>query len=239
MAGWAACLLSGGATHFAALRLFPDVEFAEIGGACWLRGSKLDEELERELKKIPGLTRFEQASSGRLRPVGSRIPDRALPPAAWQPLRQAVKVGLPVAALGGQTNQRVPIRLIRTSEEQPAFALRTSLETWVDYAIQAALVRLHPLRFAAMETREVLLLGSPLPGIPGQLYSETAGLLLPCGFAWAPAVSSSVLRQVFNARAEDFVVLAEDDTHQVIPEEQFVPASRSAVRLTLAEWSHA
>src|SRR5262245_15243427 len=80
MSGWAACLLKGEAGELVGLRLFPDIQFAEVGGVCWLRGSKLDNDLEQELKKIPGLVRFDLLSGDKLRPAGSRIPDRTLPP---------------------------------------------------------------------------------------------------------------------------------------------------------------
>src|SRR5262245_18427086 len=109
MPGWAACLLNGRPSDIASLRLFPNIEFADISGAYWLRGTKLDDGLEHELKKVPGLARFEILGSDRLRPAGSRIPDRILPPADWQPLRQAVIGTLPVSALRGESTQKIPI----------------------------------------------------------------------------------------------------------------------------------
>jgi hypothetical protein len=89
-----------------------------------------------------------------------------------------------------------------------------------------------------MENREVLVLGSPLPGIPGRRYAGSEGILVPCGYAWSPSVEVSVLRQLFELHPNDWVLLDEDHTHQVIRAEQFVPASRSAARRTIAEWSN-
>lgn len=239
MPGWAACLLSGRVADLAALRLFPSIEFTEIGGAYWLRGTTLDETLEHELKKIPGLARFTMLPSDKLRPAGSRISDQTLPPAVWRQLRQAVTATLPVAALCGQNTQRIPVSLVRDDNEQPALALLTGLEAWVDYASGAALARLAPLRFAAMENREVLVLGAPLPSISGRRFTGTEGILTPSGFTWTPKVEAGVLRQLFELRPDDWVLLAEDNTHQVIRAEQFVPVSRSAARRTLMEWSNA
>lgn len=229
---WAASLSNGCAADLAGLRLFPDIEFAEIGGVCWVRGSRLEETLEQELKKVPGLMRFEVFSSNRLRPVGSRIPDQQLPLGKWRPLKEQLAVALPVAALAGKTNRRIPIVLIRTCDEQTASALRTTLENWVEYATTAPLIRLKHLRFAAADNREVLILGTPLPALSGQRHAFHQGLLVPCGFTWSPSVDASVLREVFNVRPEDYVLLCEDNTHQIIPEEQFVPATRSGARLT-------
>jgi hypothetical protein len=225
-------------SDLAALRLFPNIEFAEIGGAYWLRGTTLDDVLEHELKKIPGLARFTLLPSDKLRHAGSRIPDRTLPPAVWRPLRQAVTAALPVAALGGENTQKIPIALIRASEEQPVLALLTGLDAWVEYAAGASLARLAPLRFAATENREVLVLGTPLPSISGRRFAGTEGILAPCGFSWTPKVEPSVLRQLFELRPDDWVLLAEDNTHQIIRAEQFVAASRSAARRTFMEWSN-
>jgi len=238
MPSWAACLLSGRANDIAALRLFPHIELAEIGGALWLRGTKLDDVLEHELKKIPGLERFELLASDRLRPAGSRIPDRTLPPGAWRPLRQVVVGSLPVAALSGENTQKVAIALVRSGQEEPAVALLTTLDHWVEYAANAALARLARLRFAAAEHGQVLILGVPLPAIPGRRYAAKEGILVPCGFTWTPAVDAKVLCQLFDLKPDDLVVLAEDNTHQVIGGEQFVPASRNAVRTTARELDH-
>jgi hypothetical protein len=239
MSHWAACLLTAQIGEFSLLRLFPGIEFAEVGGALWLRGNNLETNLEQELKRIPGLIRFELMASNRLRPVESRISDRVLPAAIWRPLKDAVGVTLPVAALSGETTRKVPLVLIRSSVEQPVSALRISLDEWVQYVTGAAMVRLNPLRFAAMEARQVLVLGCPLPAISGQRFGERGGLLVPCGFTWSPPVEAVVLRQLFSLGADDYVILAEDNTHQILRSEQFVPASRSAARRTLAEWNHA
>ena len=238
MPDWAACLETGHAGDLAALRLFPGIEFAEVGGTYWLRGRNVADGLEHELKKIPGLARFDLVSSDRLRPAGSRIPDRILPAANWRPLRETLVPALPVAALGGQTTHRIPISLVRTTSEQPASGLMIALDDWVAYANTAPLVRLVPLRFAAMEKREVLVLGNPLPPIPGRRYAAAEGLLVPSGFAWSPPVDGAVIAQLLGLTPEDVAVLADDGTHQVIHREQFVPASRSAARRTLAEWNN-
>lgn len=235
MSGWAACLPTKRAHDLAALRLFPDIDFAEVHGVYWLRGASLDETLERELKKVPGLDRFELLPAERLRPVESRIPDRILPNVQWQPLKQCFSVTLPVAVLGGESQQRIPVMLVRDSREQPAAALGLPLNTWVTYASTAPLVRLGPLRFAAMEGSQALVIGTPLPSLPGRRYSEESGVLVPCGFTWSPAVDPGVLQQLFKLGRGDVVVLAEDNTHQTIRAEQFVAASRSASRLSLEQ----
>jgi len=236
--GWAACLSNGRASDVAGLRLFAEIDFAEVGGVYWVRGKRLDDVLEHELRKVPGLERFELLDNERLRPVGSRIPDRVLPRVNWRSLRDCSLIKLPLAALCGENTQKVSLVLVRTAEEQPTTALLVRQDDWVEFATIAALVRLERLRFAAAESRDVLVIGNPLPAIAGHRYAGSNGVLAPCGFTWSPAVDANVLRQLFQLNAGDFALLAEDNTHQVIRGEQFVPASRSAARITLAEWTH-
>jgi hypothetical protein len=233
---WAACLSDARADDFAALRQFPAIEVASVGGMWWLRGAKLDQDLQRELKKIPRLIVFEILPSQRIRPVESRIPDRTLPPTTWRPIKEVVAVKLPVAALAGEARQKIQVMLIRGAAEQSPAALQVSLDAWVQYATYAPESRLKPLRFAAMEERQVLILGYPLPGISGKRYAQGSGIFVPCGFTWSPQVDATILRRLLNLKETDIALLAEDNTHQVIHAEQFVPASRSAVRSTLNNW---
>jgi hypothetical protein len=235
---WAACLSDASANDFAALRLFHGIEIAEIGGTWWVRGAALDERLQRELKKIPRLSVFEVLGSQRLRLLESRIPDRNLPPATWRPIKETVGVKLPVAALAGEARQKIQLRLVRNGAEQKAAALQVRLDTWVQYATTAPAIRLKSLRFAAMEERAVLILGHPLPGISGKRYAEDSGIFVPCGFTWSPGVDAAVLRELLELKENDIALLAEDNTHQMIHAEQFVPASRSAARATQRDWAH-
>lgn len=236
---WAACISLAQLERLAGLRLFPKVEFARAGELAWLRGAALDEDLERALKKIPGLERFDWVESERLRPVGSRIADRRLPALAWGPLVEALPVALPAPALPGEARQKIGVSLARSSAEAEPAALLTTVEAWKAFATTAPAVRLERLRFAVMETGQVLVLGTPLPSARGTQLTASEGILVPAGFSWTPAVDAAVLRQLFELNGEDVALLAEDHTVQVVRAEQMVPASRSATRASLGELRHA
>lgn len=249
MTRWAASLPSGLARELASLRLFPSLELAIGRGLIWIRSEQpLTPDLDRELRKIPGLKRYEATENDRLRMVGSRIADVTLPAGPWSPLRQFSTVSLPPCGPGAETRQKIPLLLARVTTEQmrppagstvgpkgfQADALVTTLEEWVSFATVAATVRLERLRFAVMEDRTTLVLGTPLPGIPGRPHTLSSGVLVPCGWAWSPPVDPSVVRELVAAGPDDLILLAHDHTHQVIRAEQLLPASRSAARLTLA-----
>ena len=229
---WAACILSRDVSVVAELRLIPGIEVAEICGTLWLRGQNCDAALEKLLQKIPGLELFDLLDSGRLKRRGFRIPDRMLPPATWQWIGDFVKTCLPAAALAGEVRQKLSIRLIRSQVVEPASALLTTARSWTEIATTAPLARLAPLRFAAAEHGQVLVLGLPLPSVTGCQLVDRQGILVPCGFTWEPGVDASVLRQLFGLGADGIAILSEDNTHQVLCAEQFVKASRSAARGT-------
>jgi len=228
---WAACIPLAEFRDLAALRLFADVEFVEVERTIWLRGARTDE-LERSLARVPGLHRFEVLETGQLRSANSRIPGGMLPLSGWRPLKEALVPDLPTAAIGGETRQKLTLSVVRSGAEQAPAALLTPLADWTEFAEHSPIVRLERLVFAVSEDRQVLVLGRPVPPLPGARMVNRAGILTPCGFAWTPSVEPAVLRQLFALGENDVAVLAEDGTHQVIRSEQFVRASRSAARAT-------
>ncbi|MDB6112408.1 MAG: hypothetical protein JWR69_4158 [Pedosphaera sp.] len=238
MTAWAACIKSADRDALAAIRVFPGTECAEIGGIVWLRGEDLSEDLERALAQIPGLERFELLAPDRLKSPRSRIPCGTLPPRSWRALKDTIVPSLPLATLPGEARQKLALTLVRSRAEQTPSALITTLAAWADFASQAPMVRLEPLSFAVNEDRQTLVLGQPLPPLTGVRLVNQAGILTPCGYAWSPAVSASMLRELFGLGADDVAVLAADGTHQLVRAEQFVRASRSAARLTLTALNH-
>ena len=82
-------------------------------------------------------------------------------------------------------------------------------------------------------TREQVrfVLGTPLPSLPGRACVEDAGIVVPAGFAWTPAVSARVVRRALFA-TDETIVLWEEDGVRLLDAELFVPASRAAAHAT-------
>ena len=237
MKPWVACLDSGNAEWLAALRLFPHLECLEIGDSVWVRGADVNEALLRQLRKIPALDFFELLPSGKLKAPDSLIPQAAAPVSGWRPLREVIRPELPPARLAGECRQKQIVSLVRGGEVRPAAALLTRLAEWLEFARLAPEVRLEPLAFAASEERQILVIGQPLPSVPGLRLTNDNSVLFPCGYTWSPAVSSAVLREMFDLGPSDLVVLAADGTQQIIRAEQLVRANRASARLTAAAFN--
>jgi hypothetical protein len=236
---WVFLLAPSDEAALAPLRLAAGLEIAPGNQALWLRGPAPDEALARALSALPATARFERLANDRLRPLDSRIASQRLPDLRWTPLAKWCQVALPPAALAGTPPGPVPLRLVRSTEEQPPNLLLVDLETWTNFALRAAEVRLRPLRFAVSAERRVLVRGLPLPPLPGGRFVERGNVAVPAGFAWQPAVPVEVVRRLFAASGDALVLWQADGSCVRLHSDHFIPATRGAARETLAGFSGA
>jgi hypothetical protein len=87
------------------------------------------------------------------------------------------------------------------------------------------------LRFAATSNR-TLIAGNPLPPLDGTRLWERGGIIVPCGFDLSPPIDPATLRRALALSADDAALFQEDGNWELIPAGAFVPARRSAIRLT-------
>jgi hypothetical protein len=226
------------AEALAPLRLIR-IEVAEKEPFVWVRGAGDDEQLERLVRALPAIARYEVTAGNRLRKLESRIPDEILPALNWQPLNAWLRVRMPSTNpspppyVGGYS---VGLRIVRSSEERPIDLLMTSIGEWRDFALRAPELRLRQLRFAADAAGNVVIRGNPLPPLPGRQFVLHANIAVQAGFTWEPAVSADVLVRRLGLSADALALLHEDGTYSRIESEQFVTATRSAIRETAAEF---
>ena len=236
------------------LRLVVEIEAAEIDGVFWLRGSSLSDALRLALRKIPGLCRFELLANGTLRAEGARVPFGHLPDLRWQPLPQWFPVTFSTPLGATAMPPGVPLRLVRSSIERPATALLAELPAWLAFATEAPEIRLRPLRFAAARDGRVWIEGSPLPAVSGVRFCIVAAtppsqavsaapppqprIAIPCGFTCAPALSAIALQRWLALAEGDTAFARENGEWEIIKAEQFIPATRSAVRATAEALAH-
>jgi MoxR-vWA-beta-propeller ternary system domain bpX2 len=229
---WVICLARADAAWLAPLRLNSGVQVAEADELIWLRGRNGDEHLARALRGLPAAARYEWLGDDRLRRLGTRIPAGTLPQLRWQALGDWLRVDLPAAAIPACEPRPVPLRIIRSAEEQAADLLLTDLSEWTRFASEAAEVRLRRLQFAVDAGAKALVRGTPLPPLPGQRFVLHRSIAVPAGFEWYPAVGADVLMVRLGVSSEALVLWHEDGTLTRLHADQFVPATRSAVRAT-------
>lgn len=227
---WAVCLPLDAAPSAAGLRLEPGIEVLDNTDAIWLRGDAADERTQKLLLQLPGAQRFEVLSSGDLRPLGSRLPGGRLPAGVWKQLKDWGQIELPAAAFAARIDARIPLKLVRTTGASQANVLATTLAEWAAYGGTAPQVRLRRWRFAVSAEGAVIVHGNPLPPLPGVSYVEQSSVAVPCGWGWSPAVEAELLRNAWNLAPDDLALVAADGTWEHLRGDQFVHATRSAIR---------
>jgi hypothetical protein len=218
-----------------AVRAIPGLRAAtEDDGNIWLRGIMPAQKQDVRLSSLPVLISHEVDSENRLFPAGGLTPTGLLKDLDWQPIKIFIPVTTPVSALPGQSDSRLPLRLARSGQSREDFALLTDLETWKAYADTAPYIRLRMLSFAVSASGQTLITGSPLPVIKGQGYWRSGQMLLPAGYDFDPPAVATLLAASLGADKQNFFLFNADGNYQPIPLTDFVPARRSAVRLTQA-----
>lgn len=216
-----------------AVRCLPGLRVAEAAGQLWLRGIETDVAPDLRLRQLPAVQTYVLDEYEYLFPAGGLTPVGKLDEMRWTPLAAYIRPELPTSALPGKVEEgRYPVRLVPSGRAEAGGALVTPLAVWRQYAATAPEVRLQGLRFAASEHDQVLVLGTPLPPVPGKEYWLTHNLLLPAGFDFELPLAAGLLDAKLNPRNDAVLRFAPDGSWEKIPKQALVPAGRSAARLT-------
>jgi MoxR-vWA-beta-propeller ternary system domain bpX2/FtsH ternary system domain X7 len=257
---WVIRILLTDAESLAPLRLTRGIEVAEKEAFVWIRGASGDERFERLVRALPAVARYEITGGNRLRNLESRIPAETLPALNWQSVNTWLRVKMPLTPALSSDGEReknshslhvrnderdevsplaagpglpaVSIRIVRSAEERSVALLVTSLDEWREFALNAPEIRLRQLRFAVDEAVNVVIRGKPLPPLPGRQFVLHGNIAVQAGFTWEPAVSADVLSRRLGLATDALALFHDDGTFSRIEAEQFVPATRSAVRET-------
>jgi hypothetical protein len=214
------------------VRCLPGLKAAEHDGVIWVRGISVKEEIDIRLRQLPGLHTYTLDADNNLFPPGGLTPVGKLQLMNWVPLSAYITVTLPVSALPGKIHHRLPLKLVPSKQSKEGNALLTDLNIWKAYAETAPKVRLEQTRFAVSEENKVLIIGTPLPALPGKEYVLQDTLLIPGGFEFDPAVVSTLISSRLDPEKGSLLLFDTDGTWEEIPVDAFVQSTRSAIRLT-------
>ncbi len=214
------------------VRCMQDLQIALEENKIWLKGIKASAVPDANLLKLPLKKTFLLDGQDNLFLTGAATPTEKLHALDWHPIASFINVEAPVSSLPGKSNDKVNIRLKASSIDQPGIALLTNLNVWKAYAEKAAETRLKAVRFAVAENEGVLIIGNPLPPLPGQEYWSYGNLLLPCGYDFEFAIMAKLINQKLQTDEDDVILFDTTGGWQRIPASYFIPATRSAVRLT-------
>jgi hypothetical protein len=177
--------------------------------------------------------------------VGDRLPKTLSVPPSFQPISSLIPLGFPAANYGITTTQRVPLRLKPARRERSSQVLLTTLQDLEQFASSAPSFRLSPLRFAVSGAGETLVLGEPVPSIPGKRFYVSHGIAVVSGWQLSPIDDTSLVRDLLELAPGDLALIepelcetAASSTEVplrviLVPAAVFVSLTRSAVRETL------
>jgi hypothetical protein len=222
-----------------AVRHLPGVLVAHTATQLWLRGLPATGELPLAVRTLPVTAAYELDAQDRLFAAGHLTPTTLLPKLTWLPIQEFEPLELPTAALPAQGALPYRVRLVPSARAEAGAALLTSIDAWQHYAETAPESRLHNLRFAVSAGARVLLLGTPLPPIASQEYWQQDSLLLPAGYDFEASLLGPLLARKLNSAADALVLFSPDGSWERVPLAHLLPATRSAVRLTIARFRHA
>jgi hypothetical protein len=229
---WAVSVRAADSGSVAKLRLEPGIEALETADTLWLRGTASDERIDLLLRQLPDAARFDVLADGQLRPEGKRLPHGRMPPGPWISLQTLAKFELPVATLAALPAERMPFSCVRSATTEEANVLLTNIKVWQAFGSGAPQVRLQKLMFAVASDGRVIVRGMPLPPIAGERYYEHAGIALACGWGWPHWLDHGTVRAALDIDAEDLALFSPGGTWESIPGDQFVRATRSAIRMS-------
>ncbi|MEI6948298.1 hypothetical protein V9K67_13965 [Paraflavisolibacter sp. H34] len=224
-----AVLAAKDAPALGAVRSLPGLRAAAEGERVWLRG--LPAAPPPAVRALPLRGAWLLGEQGLLFPPGGHTPTGRLPEGTWQPLTDFLKVDLPVSGLPGQAEPHTTVQLVPSARFHEGAALLTDREGFRCWAEGAPQVRLQALRFTVSE-QQVLLLGTPLPPLPGKEYWQSGSVLLPCGYDFDPPLLARLLAARFNAGGDAYLLFDPDGSWERVPFDCFAPLSRSAARTT-------
>lgn len=237
-ARWAVTIPLGQSLSAGSMRLNDGIE-AHVDSSSellWIRGSQKlhqDRQLDVQLRVLPEVKRYSVNSAGQLFPHGRRLPNGLLPNGPWRSLDSLLILQPQVAALAGQAPSSIPIRLIRSQTPEPCSLILTKINALVTYAQSAPQCRLLPLQFAMNNQGQALILGQPLPSIPGDLFARNGCVAYPAGFQLTPKLDQTSLQIILCLVPGDLALFSEDGQFQIVPEHQCLPVTRANVIASL------
>jgi hypothetical protein len=222
------------------------------GTSWWFRAdcTKSDFAIQT-LSAIPNAELFHLDDLNRLIPVGSSVPvDILRDDLKWQTLSDLSRLWLP--ASNETFCDELPLANVAlqweySKEVQSPNALLCLFDDWRHFVMKKIKQKWEHLRFARcfptsndsihsseqiQFTHDTLVLGTPVPPIPGIRMKEISRVLLPLEMSWQPAVSVTSLRRAWSMTDQTWALWLAPHQVDFLSDSDFCRASRVAIAAT-------
>ena len=209
------------------IRCSENIQIAVENELIWVKGIT-----EILAHKLPAQNTYLLDQNNYLFPLGSITPTGKLKELKWIPINEFIKAEFPISLLPGIVNETYMVKLVPSDKPQKSNALFTDFYLWENYVNSASEIRLNNLIFSVSETKQVIIIGDPLPPIPGEEYWIQENILLPCGYSFEMPIIADLISDKLNPEKSALLLFEINGEWEKIFLENLVPATRSAVRLT-------
>ena len=211
-------------------RSMSTLSVANHGAEVWLRFPPVDIAMEQQLSILPAMFTYRENEDGLLFQKESITPIRKIPVLTWQTIEDFIPIELPTAALPAKHAPTYHLKIVPSSNYQVGSLLRLSLDVWRQYAETAPAIRMESLRFALSEDGEVLVMGVPLPALPGEEYWLHGKILLPSGYDFEWPIIAPLFAEKENLDNKALILMDKNCSWQKIELQNFVKATRMGIR---------
>ncbi|MFN8672363.1 MAG: hypothetical protein U0457_09855 [Candidatus Sericytochromatia bacterium] len=215
------------------ISFYDEIEVAEDNNLIWVKIPELTEELDLIIKKIPLEHKYYFDEKNRLFEFDKITPIEVLKKLNWESIYDFLDISFSLTDTKiEKIEPNYKVELIVSSAYQKGSALLVDLKDLKNYVETSSNIRFKHLIFASNNIQSIVI-GEPLPAIKGKEYCLKNNLLIPSGYSFELELLYPLIAKKLNAKNNAYILFYEDNTYEKILIENFIPVSRSAIRLSM------
>lgn len=244
------------------LRDRPEFEGVINGTDLWMRvDCSIAKDAVRILALVPDAELFSLDERQRLTPINRSVPVGLLPNGLeWKPIGHLTRLWLPALLQDTHDNGRpadsssssaLPMRLnlkwIPSKQFVAPGGMLCAFSDWSSYVLNNIHSKWQTLRFACrgesgLETHtkgktsglNTLVVGEPIPSIPGVRLVNCEQVLTPLAFTWSPGVPAQAIRRALRVAESDWLLWESEPSLEILLDSKLIATTRASVRATEA-----
>ena len=214
------------------IRDWKNIQMAVEEEVIWLKGFTDEQAASSQIRQFPDFLLYE-LREGLLFRRDALVPSKKVRTALfWSPIDRALRLTFPPSNQNFfGIDEKIQVRLQPSDEEQPAYALLSSIEEIKETVIALPKFKAEKMSWIVINDK-ALFLGTPLLSFPGKTYWTKDGHLLPSGFDFEFRNLSVLLQRKYNADHEHWLLWNENGSVLALSKKDFRKLSVSSFRLT-------
>ena len=163
---------------------------------------------------------------------GDKVPFEKFENLKWILLYEYFNITFPVSALSGELKEKISVSFIPGDHPTSSLALVTNFFHWKDYCLSNSKLRTDKLKYSLSDDSRVIVIGEPIPNIPGIDYLLEGNLLWPTGLDF----EFSFMKQLLLDKTRDtdnYYLFDKDGNYEEIKKENVGKVDLTALREAL------